>query len=81
MAFDTWYFLGVSLIETSCANKINNLQRGTVTDCSGSISAMFSSLRHLACWLLSEFGSRKDLVFENLALRQQLLALHNPPRF
>ena len=25
MAFDTWYLLGVSLIETSCAYKINNL--------------------------------------------------------
>jgi len=28
MAFDTWCFLGVSLIETSCAYKINKLQRG-----------------------------------------------------
>lgn len=27
-------------------------------------------------WILSVFGSRKDLVLENLALRQQLLALH-----
>jgi putative transposase len=37
---------------------------------------MFSSLRHLVGWIFSAFGSRKDLVLENLALRQQLLALH-----
>ena len=37
---------------------------------------MFSSLRHLIGWILSAFGSRKDLVLENLALRQQLLAFH-----
>jgi hypothetical protein len=37
---------------------------------------MVSSLRHLIGWILSAFGSRKDLVLENLALRQQLLALH-----
>ena len=81
MAFDTWYFLVVPLIETSCANKINNLQRGTVRDCSGSIFAMFSSLRHLACRILSKLGSRKGLFLENLALGQQLLTSHNPPRF
>src|SRR5215471_12291695 len=38
---------------------------------------MFSSLRHLVGWIFSAFGSRQDLVLENLALRQQLLALHN----
>jgi transposase InsO family protein len=36
---------------------------------------MFSSVRHLIGWILSGFGSRQDLVLENLALRQQLLAL------
>jgi hypothetical protein len=36
---------------------------------------MFSSLRHLIGWILSALGARKDLVLENLALRQQLLAL------
>jgi hypothetical protein len=32
-------------------------------------------------WILSTFSSRKDLVLENFALRQQLLALHTkqPP--
>src|SRR5215467_14136045 len=38
---------------------------------------MFSSLRHLVGWIFSAFGSRQDLVLENLALRQQLLALYN----
>jgi putative transposase len=37
---------------------------------------MFSSLRHLVGWIFSAFGSRKDLLLENLALRQQWLALH-----
>ena len=37
--------------------------------------------RHLLGWLLSAFRSRQDLILENLALRQQLLALHaQPPR-
>ena len=34
------------------------------------------SLRHLLGWMVSAFRSRGDLVFENLALRRQLLALH-----
>jgi putative transposase len=37
---------------------------------------MFSSLRHLIGWMVSTLGSRKDLILENLALRQQLLSLH-----
>jgi hypothetical protein len=37
---------------------------------------MFSWLPHLFGWILSGLGSRKDLVLENLALREQLLALH-----
>jgi hypothetical protein len=36
---------------------------------------MFSWLRHLFGWILSALGSRKDLVLENVALREQLLAL------
>src|ERR1700736_24955 len=36
---------------------------------------MIASLRHLFGWILSTLGSRKDLALENLALRQQLLAL------
>src|SRR5216684_2737126 len=37
---------------------------------------MISSLRHLIGWIVSAFRSREDLILENLALRQQLLALH-----
>jgi putative transposase len=37
---------------------------------------MFSWLRHLFGWILCALGSRQDLVLENLALREQLLALH-----
>jgi putative transposase len=37
---------------------------------------MFSWLRHLFGGMLSALGSRTDLVLENLALREQLLALH-----
>ena len=41
---------------------------------------MFSSFRHLIGWILSTFGARKDLLLENLALRQQLLALRTKRR-
>jgi hypothetical protein len=37
---------------------------------------MIVSLRHFLGWLVSTFCSREDLVLENLALRQQLLARH-----
>ena len=37
---------------------------------------MFPLLRHLIGWLISALGSRQDLVLENLALRQQLLAVN-----
>src|SRR6476620_4906716 len=37
---------------------------------------MIVSLRHFLGWLLNVFRSREDLVLENLALRRQLLALH-----
>ena len=40
------------------------------------IPAMIASLRHLLGWTVSAFRSREDLVLENLALHQQLLALH-----
>jgi len=36
---------------------------------------MFSLLRHLVGWAVSAFGSRQDLILENLALRQQLLSM------
>jgi putative transposase len=41
---------------------------------------MFARLRYLLGWIVSVFRSRDDLVLENLALRQQLLALHSRPR-
>src|SRR5262252_9089699 len=37
---------------------------------------MFLSFRHLLGWIISAFYSRQDLILENLALREQLLALH-----
>src|SRR6266481_8848398 len=43
---------------------------------SDKILAMLVSLRHFFGWMVSAFSSREDLVLENLALRQQLLALH-----
>ena len=49
--------------------------------CSGVVrldkmSAMFPWLRYVIGWIISAFCSRQDLILENLALRQQLLALH-----
>jgi transposase InsO family protein len=40
------------------------------------IFAIVTSLRHLLGWIVSAFRSREDLILENLALRQQLVALH-----
>jgi hypothetical protein len=40
------------------------------------ILAMIVWLRHFLGWLRSAFCAREDLILENLALRQQLLALH-----
>jgi putative transposase len=37
---------------------------------------MASFFRHLIGWIFVTCRSRQDLIFENLALRQQLLALH-----
>jgi hypothetical protein len=38
---------------------------------------MILLLRHFVGWLVGAFRSREDLMLENLALRQQLLALHS----
>ncbi|HZL69028.1 MAG TPA: hypothetical protein VFC29_17040 [Candidatus Limnocylindrales bacterium] len=43
---------------------------------SDKILAMIVWLRHFLGWLRSAFCAREDLILENLALRQQLLALH-----
>jgi len=40
-------------------------------------SPMIHFLRHLTGWLFGTFRSRQDLILENMALRQQLLVLHN----
>jgi hypothetical protein len=37
---------------------------------------MILALRYLLEWMVNAFCSREDLVLENLALHQQLLALH-----
>ncbi len=41
------------------------------------ILAIVTSFRHLGGWAVSTFRSREDLILENLALRQQLMALHS----
>jgi len=43
---------------------------------SDKILAMIVWFRHFLGWLRSTFCAREDLILENLALRQQLLALH-----
>ena len=43
-------------------------------------SLMFVRLRHLLGWVVSVFRSREELLLENLALRQQLLALNSASR-
>jgi len=40
------------------------------------IVAIIMSLRHLLGWVVSALRSRENLVLENMALRQQLMALH-----
>jgi putative transposase len=40
------------------------------------ILAIVTLLRHLLGWAVSAFSSRENLILENLALRQQVLALH-----
>jgi hypothetical protein len=42
------------------------------------ILAIVTSLRHFLGWTVSVFSSRQDLILENLALRQQVLALLAP---
>ena len=50
--------------------------RSTELATSDKILAMIVWLRHFLGWLRSVFCAREDLILENLALRQQLLALH-----
>jgi hypothetical protein len=37
---------------------------------------MIAFFRHLSGWIVAALRSRQELILENLALRQQLLALH-----
>jgi hypothetical protein len=46
------------------------------SDGSDKMLVMIVFLRHLLGWVVSACRSREDLVLENLALRQQLLTLH-----
>jgi hypothetical protein len=39
-------------------------------------SLIFVRFRHLLGWVIADFRSREELLLENLALRQQPLALH-----
>jgi len=55
---------------------ISTSWRPTRFDAFDKISAMIVRLRYLLGWVVSALHSREDLVLENLALRQQLLALH-----
>ena len=41
---------------------------------------MIPFLWHFIRWIIGFFGSRQDLILDNLALRQQLLALHTNKR-
>jgi len=67
--------LTLSLIKTPRNLRMNDLQVLVLLP-SDKMFAMFASLRHFIGWMISACGSRRDLVLENLALRQQLLALH-----
>jgi len=70
----------LSLVKTSCRCRMNDLDTGFDAARFDKILAMvlaiITSLRHLLGWAVSAFRSRQDLILENLALRQQLLALH-----
>jgi len=66
----------LSLIKMSCTRKMNDLGPVFVAGPFDKISAMFLWLRHLIGWIVSALGSRRDLILENLALRQQLLSFH-----
>ena len=65
----------LSFVKTLCTRGINALVVRVDSECSGKILGMIAPLRHLLGWIVSAFGSREGLILENLALRQQLLAL------
>ena len=72
------------LLKTLRIRSIKYLERVAIPAVSAKILRMIAFLRHLFGWILSTFGSRKNLALENLALRQPPLALHSKrprPRF
>jgi putative transposase len=64
------------LAKTSYTRKMNDMATGSISDGSDKMLVMIVFFRHLLGWVVSACRSREDLVLENLALRQQLLALH-----
>ena len=64
------------LAKTSYIHKMNDLAKSSIRTIPVRFSPMIVLLRHLFGWMVSAFSSREDLLLENLALRQQLLALH-----
>jgi hypothetical protein len=68
--------LRLSLVKTSCTRRISPFAAASNWDVPIRFLAMIVSLRHLLGWIFTAFSSREDLILENLALRQQLLALH-----
>src|ERR1035437_10720295 len=65
---------GLSFIKTSYTHNINDLAPSSIWQRSGKILSMIVWLRHVLGWLRSASCAREDLILENLALREQLLA-------
>ena len=69
----------VSLVKTLCTRMVmtwRRLDAACFDKILVMILAVITSLRHLLGWVVSAFSSRENLILENLALRQQVLALH-----
>ena len=66
----------LSLVKTTRISRINDFAETSTCWNPVRFLAMIVWLRHLLGWVVSVFRSREDLILENLALRQQLLALH-----
>jgi len=65
----------LSVLKTSCICKYSDIATARRQQFD-MILTMIVWLRHLLGCLVSAFRSHQDLILENLALRQQLLALH-----
>ena len=62
------------LAKTSYTHKMNDLAQGLIWT-SSIIFLMVLALRHVFAWMITALRTREDLVLENLALHQQLLAV------